>query len=136
MTICSRCIWRRSLFTSIPHGRTIMAVPNSFRAVLWGSSLRSWRRKPRTLRTRAKKLQMAVTPYKGSSKGYGKGNDENQPPKCFYCQQRGHLAKDCPIKKADLDAGIIQPKAKGKGRPGVRARAKIVAKIEGDDDDA
>ena len=84
----------------------------------------------------SKKLQTAVTPYKGSSKGYGKGNDENQPPKCFYCQQRGHIAKDCPQKKADIDAGIIQPKAKGKGRPGVRARARIVAKIEGDDDDA
>ena len=85
----------------------------------------------------SKKLQTAVAPnsYKGPTKGYGKGQ-ENQPPKCFYCQQMGHIAKDCPQKKADIDAGIIQPKAKGKGRPGVRARAKIVAKIEGDDDDA
>ena len=48
----------------------------------------------------------------------------------------GHIAKDCPQKKADIEAGIISPKLKGKGRPGVRARAKIVAKIEGDDDDA
>ena len=85
----------------------------------------------------SKKLQTAVAPnsYKGPPKGYGKGQ-ENQPPKCFYCQQMGHIAKDCPQKKADIEAGVVQPKARGKGRPGVRARAKIVAKIEGDDDDA
>ena len=81
-----------------------------------------------------KKLQSAVAPssYKGAQKG--KGADGG--PKCYYCQQMGHIAKDCPQKKEDIEAGIINPKAKGKGRPGGRARAKIVAKIEGDGDDA
>ena len=61
-----------------------------------------------------------------------KGKGAKDPnPKCYYCQQMGHIAKDCPQKKADAEA-----KGKGKGRPGVRARAKIVAKIEGDEDDA
>ena len=80
----------------------------------------------------SKKLQGAVSsgPFKGATKG--KGGDG--PVKCYYCQGMGHIAKDCPQKKADIEAGIITPKANRKGRPGVRARAKIVAKIEEDED--
>ena len=80
----------------------------------------------------SKKLQNALgdRPFKGAAKG--KGGDE--PMKCYYCQKLGHIARDCPQKKADIDAGIVTPKAKGKGRPGARARAKIVAKIEEGDD--
>ena len=80
-----------------------------------------------------KKLQTALG--KGG-KGKGKGGRDPSEQICFYCKEPGHIAKDCPMKQADIVAGRIRPQAKAKGRPTAQAWAKFVIKAEGAEEDA
>ena len=53
---------------------------------------------------------------KGKEKGKGK-NDGKETRTCFECNERGHLAADCPHKKGNKK-GNDKGKAKGKGKDG------------------
>ena len=77
-----------------------------------------------------KKLQNSLGG--GSTKGTQKGKGGAGAP-CCYCGELGHIAKDCRKKEADIEAGIITPQPKGKGRQG-QVRAKCVVKAEAGDD--
>ena len=67
----------------------------------------------------------------GGGKGTSKGGKGAAGGPCCYCGEPGHIAKDCLKKKADIEAGIVTPQAKGKAA--ARMRAKFVVKAEGDD---
>ena len=90
----------------------------------------SWLKKPPTSPTPARNFRILFGG--GSTKGNPKGKGGAGAP-CYYCGELGHIAKDCKKKKADIEAGIITPQPKGKGRQG-QARAKFVVKAAGGDD--
>ena len=57
----------------------------------------------------------------GGGKGGPKGGKGAAGGPCYYYGEPGHIAKDCK-KKADIEAGIVTPQAKGKAAARMRAR--------------
>ena len=81
-------------------------------ALKYESQLRAWNE------LEAKPISPFNENGKGKGKDKGKGkNDGKETRTCFECNERGHLAADCPNKKGNKK-GNDKGKAKGKGKDG------------------
>lgn len=83
-------------------------------ALKYESQLRAWNE------LEAKPISPFNETGKGKGKEKGKGkNDGKETRTCFECNQRGHLAADCPNKKFDKKGSEKgKGKANGKGKDG------------------